>query len=325
MKAIRVEHHGGPEVLQLVELPTPRPGPGQALVRIEAAGVNFIDVYVRTGAYPRDLPLLLGEEGAGVVEAVGEGVAEPRVGQRVAWAAVAGSYATHVVAAVEKLVAVPEGVSGPIAGASMLQGMTAQYLVDTTYPLKAGESCLVHASAGGVGLLLVQMAKRRGARVLATTSSEDKAKLVRAAGADECLLYSARAPFDEAVRALTGGRGVDVVYDSVGAATFDRSLLSLRPRGMLVLFGQSSGRVPPLDLQTLNARGSLYVTRPKLADYTATRPELIARATEVLGAVARSELAVRIHAEFPLERAAEAHQALESRATSGKLVLIPPR
>ncbi len=323
MKAIRVERHGGPDVLQLVELPTPRPGPGQALVRVEAAGVNFIDVYVRTGAYARDLPLVLGEEGAGVVEALGEGLTEPRVGQRVAWAAVAGSYATHVVASVEKLVAVPEGVSGPVAAASMLQGMTAQYLVDATYPLKAGETCLIHASAGGVGLLLVQMAKRRGARVLGTTSSEDKAKLVRAAGADECLLYSARLPFDEAVRALTGGRGVDVVYDSVGAATFDRSLLALRPRGMLVLFGQSSGRVPPLDLQTLNARGSLYVTRPKLGDYTATRPELIARATEVLGAVARSDVAIRIHAEFPLARAAEAHEALESRATSGKLVLVP--
>jgi NADPH2:quinone reductase len=323
MKAVRMDRPGDPEVMQLVEVPTPQPRAGEALVRVEAAGVNFIDVYVRTGAYPRELPVVLGEEGAGVIESVGDGVDDLRVGQRVAWAGVAGSYATHVVAPVAKLVPVPEGVSGPVAAAVLLQGMTAHYLVHATYPLKSGDACLVHAAAGGVGLLLVQMAKRTGARVFGTTSSEDKAKVARAAGADECLLYSTRVPFDEALRARTNGRGVDVVYDSVGASTFDRSLLSLRPRGMLVLFGQSSGRVPPFDLQVLNARGSLFVTRPKLGDYTATRAELLERANGVLGAVARHELAVRIHAEFTLDRAADAHRALESRATSGKLVLVP--
>ncbi len=323
MKAIRLERAGGPETMELVELPTPRPGAGEALVRVEAAGVNFADVYVRTGAYARELPLVLGEEGAGVVEALGERVNDLRVGQRVAWAGVSGSYATHVVASAGRLVPVPEGVSSRIAAAVMLQGMTAHYLAHATFPLRAGHTCLVHAAAGGVGLLLVQMAKGAGSRVLGTTSTEEKAQVVRAAGADSCLLYSASAPFDEAARAQTGGRGLDVVYDSVGASTFDRSLLALRPRGMLVLFGQSSGRVPPFDLQVLNARGSLFVTRPTLRDYTATRAELLERAGAVLGAVAHGKLDVRIHAELPLEQAAEAHRALESRTTTGKLLLVP--
>jgi NADPH2:quinone reductase len=257
------------------------------------------------------------------VEAIGNRVSDLRVGQRVAWANVSGSYATHVVASAGRLVPVPDGVSTRVAAAAMLQGMTAHYLSHATFPLQGGQSCVVHAAAGGVGLLLVQMAKRAGSRVLGTASTEEKALLARGAGADDCVLYDGRIPFDEAARALTGGRGVDVVYDSVGAATFDRSLLALRPRGMMVLFGQSSGRVPPVDLQVLNARGSLFVTRPTLRDYTATRAELLERAGAVLGAVQRGELEVRIHAEYPLDQAAAAHRDLESRRTSGKVLLVP--
>ncbi len=322
MRAIRVHRTGGPEVLQLEELPTPRPGAGEALVRVEAAGVNFIDVYVRTGAYGGEMPMTPGSEGAGVVEAVGDGVNDVRVGQRVAWAAVPGSYATHAVARADRLVPVPDGVSTLDAGAAMLQGMTAHYLSHATFPLKRGDACLVHAAAGGVGLLLVQMAKRAGARVFGTVSTEAKAALAREAGLDEVVFYT-REPFDEVVRARTGGRGLDVVFDSVGAATFDKSLLCLRPRGMMVLFGQSSGRVPPFDLQVLNARGSLFVTRPTLRDYTATRAELLERAGDVLGGIARGELKVRIDRTVPLGRAADAHRALESRETSGKVLLVP--
>jgi NADPH2:quinone reductase len=323
MKAIRLDRTGGTEMMHLVDLPTPDPGAGEVLVRVEAAGVNFLDVYVRSGAYPRELPLVLGEEGAGVVEAVGDRVKDVRVGQRVAWAHVSGSYATHVVASAGRLVPVPEGVSSRLAAAAMLQGMTAHYLTHATFVLQGANTCLVHAAAGGVGLLVVQMARRAGCRVLATTSTEEKAQIARQAGADVSLQYSGAVPFDEAARSHTGGRGVDVVYDSVGASTFDRSLLALRPRGMLVLFGQSSGRVPPLDLQVLNTRGSLFVTRPTLRDYIATRAELLERSGAVLGAIARNELDVRIHAEYPLAQAGEAHRALESRATSGKLLLVP--
>jgi NADPH2:quinone reductase len=322
MKAIRVARPGGPEVLEFVELPTPRPGAGEALVRVEAAGVNFIDVYQRSGAYARQTPFLLGEEGAGVVEAVGNDVDGLRPGDRVAWAGVSGSYATHTLARGDKLVRLPDAVSTRDAAAAMLQGMTAHYLAHDTFSLEPGSSCLVHAAAGGVGLLLVQMARQAGARVFGTASTEAKAALAREAGADDVLLYGLT-PFDEAVRARTGGVGVDVVYDSVGAATFDRSLLCLRRRGMLVLFGQSSGRVPPLDLQVLNARGSLYVTRPKLADYMATRAELVERADAVLAAVASGSLKLRVHAQFPLASAADAHRALESRGTTGKLLLVP--
>jgi NADPH2:quinone reductase len=322
MRAIRVHKTGGPEVMVLEDLPEREPGPGEALVRVEAAGVNFIDVYHRTGAYAREVPFGLGDEGAGVVERVGDGVTSVKPGDRVAWANAPGSYATHVVARAGALVPVPAGVDARSAAAAMLQGMTAHYLACTIFPLKPGDACLVHAAAGGVGLLLVQMAKRRGARVFATTSTDDKARLVRETGADEVVLYT-RESFDEVVRARNGGRGVDVVYDSVGATTFDRSLLSLRPRGMMVLFGQSSGRVPPLDLQTLNARGSLFVTRPKLVDYVASRAELVERAEGVLGAVARGELKLRVHAEYPLERAADAHRDLESRTTMGKLLIVP--
>ena len=320
MKAIRVARTGGPEVLELVELPTPRPSAGEALVRVEAAGVNFIDVYQRKGAYARDTPFVLGEEGAGVVEAVGDEVAL-RPGDRVAWASVSGSYATHIVARAEKLVRLPDGVTTRDAAAVMLQGMTAHYLAHDTFRLKAGDACLVHAAAGGVGLLLVQMAKRAGARVLGTVSTEVKAALAREAGADDVILYSL-APFDQSIRIRTEGRGVDVVYDSVGAATFDRSLLALRPRGLLVLYGQSSGPVPPLDPQVLNARGSLFLTRPKLADYIATRAEFADRAEAVLGAVASRSLKLCVHTQFPLARAADAHRALESRATTGKLLLV---
>ncbi len=322
MKAIRVHRAGGPEVLALEELPTPRPGAREALVRVEAAGVNFMDVYTRTGAYGGELPVTLGSEGAGVVEAVGDGVSDPRVGQRVAWATVPGSYATHLLAPADKLVGVPDDVSLLEAAAAMLQGMTAHYLVRSTFPLKAGDQCLVHAAAGGVGSLVVQMAKRAGARVFGTVSTDEKAKLARDAGLDEAIFYT-REPFDEVVRAKTGGKGVDVVYDSVGASTFAKSLLCLRPRGMMVLFGQSSGRVPPFDLQTLNARGSLFATRPTLRDYTATRAELLERAQDVLGAIARGEIKIRIDRTVPLAEAAAAHGALEGRHTSGKVLLAP--
>ena len=322
MKAIRLHRTGGPEVMALEELPTPRPGRGEALVRVEAIGVNFIDVYRRTGAYPVELPAGLGDEGAGVVEAVGADVTGLKEGDRVAWSGAPGSYATHVLARAGALVPVPAGVSTRDAAAAMLQGMTAHYLAHATFPLKPGDTCLVHAAAGGVGLLLVQLAKRAGARVFGTTSTDEKAALARGAGADEIVFYT-REAFDEVVRARTGGRGVDVVYDSVGASTFDRSLLCLRPRGMLALFGQSSGRVPPFDLQRLNTHGSLFVTRPTLRDYVATRAELLERAGAVLGAIARGELTLRVHDSYPLEGAGDAHRELESRQTSGKLLLVP--
>ena len=322
MKAIRVSRPGGPEVMELVDLPTPGPGPGEAMVRVEAAGVNFIDIYHRSGAYPREAPFALGEEGAGIVEAVGPDVTDLKAGDRVAWASAAGSYATHVLVRADRAVRVPAGVTSAQAAAVMLQGMTADYLARSTFPLARKHTCLLHAAAGGVGLLLVQMARRAGARVIGTTSTNAKARFARDAGADEVLLY-AEAPFDEAVRALTAGRGVDVVYDSVGATTFERSLAALRPRGMLVLFGQSSGRVPPLDLQVLAARGSLFATRPTLRDYVATRTELVERAERVLGAVSRGELSVTIHRTYPLAQADAAHRDLASRATTGKLLLVP--
>jgi NADPH2:quinone reductase len=322
MKAIRVSRAGGPEAMELVDEPTPKPGPGEATVRVEAAGVNFVDIYHRSGAYPREAPFGLGEEGAGIVEAIGPDVTDIKVGDHVAWASATGSYATHVVVRADRAVRVPAGVTGPQAAAVMLQGMTADYLVRSTFPLARKHTCVLHAAAGGVGLLLVQMARRAGARVIGTTSTEAKAKLARDAGADE-VLVRAEASFDEAVRAMTGGRGVDVVYDSVGLATFERSLTALRPRGMLVLFGQSSGRVPPLDLQVLAARGSLFATRPTLRDYVATRAELVERAERVLGAVSRGELSVTIHRTYPLAQAADAHRDLASRATTGKLLLVP--
>jgi NADPH2:quinone reductase len=324
MLAIRPDHTGGPEVMTLVELATPVPGPGQALVRVTAAGVNFIDVYQRSGQYPVPLPIPLGSEGAGVVEALGGGSpdAPVTVGERVAWAGVPGSYATHVLAPVERLVPVPAGVDAKVAAASMLQGMTAHYLTHATYPLGARDTCLVHAAAGGTGLLLCQMARRTGARVIGTVSTDEKAALARGAGADEVVFYT-KTDFAAETRRITGGLGVAVVYDGVGRTTFDKSLDCLRPRGTLVLFGQSSGAVPPLDVQVLAQKGSLFVTRPTLAHHVASRAELLERAGAVLGAVARGELTVRIDVSLPLAEAARAHELLAGRKTAGKVLLLP--
>jgi NADPH:quinone reductase len=321
MKAIRIVKTGGAEVLEPADLSEPVPGPGQALVAVEAAGVNFIDVYHRTGLYPVPLPYTPGLEGAGTVEALGPGVTGVRVGDRVAWTDQPGSYADRVVLKAERLVAVPEGVDTRTAAALMLQGMTAHYLCRTTYPLKAGDACLVHAAAGGVGLLLVQMAKRLGARVFGTVSTEEKAALARKAGADAAILYT-KEDFEAAVKKLTDGRGVNVVYDSVGQSTFEKSLACLSPRGYLVLFGQSSGVVPPFS-PSLLAPSSLFLTRPKLFDYVPDRASLETRARDVLGAVAAKELDVRIGATFPLAEAAAAHRALEGRQTTGKVLLLP--
>lgn len=309
-------------MLILEDLPTPSPSPGEALVRVEAAGVNFIDIYQRSGQYPMPRPLPLGLEGAGVVEAVGEGVIDVRPGDRVAWASGPGSYATHALVPAGRLVPVPAGLDAQSAAAAMLQGMTAQYLVRATYPLTPGDVCLVHAAAGGVGLLLCQMARRLGATVIGTVSTEEKAARARAAGAHEVILYT-QADFEAEVKRLTGGQGVSVVYDSVGKDTFERSLNCLRRRGMLVLFGQASGPVPPLDPQILSRGGSLFLTRPTLFDYTATREELLERAADVLGAIQRGELALTIGATFPLAEAAEAHRALGGRGTTGKVLLLP--
>jgi NADPH2:quinone reductase len=320
--AIRIERVGGPEVLTLAEHDPGAPGPGQLRIRIAAAGVNFIDVYFRTGLYPRPLPFVAGLEGAGRVEAIGSGVAEFAVGDRVAWASAPGSYAQVVVAPAASVVHVPDGVADDVAAAAMLQGMTAHYLVHAIRAPERGAWALVHAAAGGTGLLLVQTAKRAGLRVIGTCGSAEKAALVRDAGADVVVRYD-ETDFVAAAREATDGRGVDVVYDGVGRDTFDGSLASLRPRGLLAIFGQASGPVPPFDLQRLNAGGSLVVTRPSLAHFVATREELVTRAGAVLGAVADGSLRVRIGARFPLARAADAHRALEGRATTGKVLLLP--
>jgi NADPH:quinone reductase len=300
----------------------PAPGPGQARVKIEAAGVNFTDVYTRKGWYKAALPFTPGSEAAGVVDALGEGVTELRVGQRVASVALQGAYAEYAVTEAARLVAVPDGVETRAAAAVMLQGMTAHYLSHNTFPLQAGHTALVHAAGGGVGQLLAQIAKRRGARVIGTAGSEAKAALARAAGADEVILYR-QADFAAETRRLTGGKGVDVVYDSVGKDTFEQSLDCLRPRGMLVLFGQSSGPVAPLDPQTLNAKGSLFLTRPTLAHYMATREELLWRTNDLFTWIVARELRVRIDQTFPLAEAAEAHRYLEARKTEGKVLLVP--
>ena len=318
--AIVVRETGGPEVLGLEDMAAPEPGPGQVRVAVHAAGVNFIDVYFRTGLYARPLPYVAGLEGAGIVEAVGPG-ASLRPGTRVAWASVPGSYATHVVAAPAQLVSVPDGLPLDVAAASMLQGMTAHYLVTGCRTTRAGDVALVHAAAGGVGLLLIQLLVGAGARVIGTCSSAEKEALARAAGAEHVIRYD-REDFAAELRRLTGGHGCDVVYDSVGQATFEGSLRSLRPRGLLVLYGQSSGPVPPFDLGRLNALGSLFVTRPSLAHYTADRAELELRAGAVLGAVAEGGLSVRIGARFALREAADAHRALEARRTTGKVLLV---
>lgn len=322
MKAIMVHEFGGPEVLKYEEVPTPQPGAGEVRVRVAAAGVNFIDIYHRTGLYKNALPLSLGQEGAGKIVAVGEGVTEFKVGDRVAWKDEFGSYADEVIVPVAKLVPVPDGVSSQDAAAAMLQGMTAHYLSNSTFPLQEGNTCLVHAAAGGVGRLLCQMAKMRGARVLATAGSEEKAQLAREAGADEVVLYR-QEDFAEAARRFTGGEGLDVVYDGVGKDTFDKGLTALRTRGMMVLFGQASGPVPPLDPQILNARGSLFLTRPVLGAYTRDRDELLWRARDIFSWIAAGKLKLRIGATYPLADAAQAQQDLAGRKTTGKVLLIP--
>jgi NADPH2:quinone reductase len=321
-KAIWVRELGSADVLRLGDYDPGAPGPGQLRVRVAAAGVNFIDVYFRTGLYPRPLPFVIGLEGAGEVEAVGAGVRDLAPGDRVAWASIPSSYAEAVVLPAERAVRVPEGVPTRVAAAVMVQGMSAHYLAHGTRQTRPGDVALVHAAAGGAGLLLVQVLKRAGATVIGTCSSAEKEALARGAGADHVIRYS-EVEFAPRVRELTGGRGADVVYDSVGRATFEGSLQSLRPRGLLVLFGQSSGPVPPFDLSRLNALGSLFVTRPSLAHYTQDRAELLLRAGAVLSAVAAGELEVRIGAEFPLEKAADAHRALEGRRTTGKVLLLP--
>jgi NADPH2:quinone reductase len=322
MKAIRIEAFGGPEVLRLADVADPAPGKGEIVVRSEASGINYLDTYHRTGLYPNPLPFVPGMEGAGVVTAAGPEVALFRIGDRVAWTNAIGSYAASVKMPAEKAVAVPEGVELRTAAAVMLQGMTAHYLTASTFPLAKGHTCLVHAAAGGVGLLLVQMAKQRGARVIGTVGSEAKAALARAAGADELILYR-QEDFLAAVKRLTNGRGVDVVYDGVGKETAQKSLDCLALRGMMVFFGNASGPVGPIDPLVLSQKGSLFLTRPTLFHYVADRASLEARAADVLGQVAAKRLDVRIDRTFPLAQAASAHQALESRQTTGKLLLIP--
>jgi len=322
MKAIQVREVGGTEKLELVDVARPVPGPQQALVKIAASGVNFIDVYLRTGLYKSELPFIPGMEAAGTVESVGPGVSAVAPGDHVAYAMVRGSYAEYALVPAEQLVKIPDGLDLKKAAAAMLQGMTAHYLVYSTFALKPGDACLVHAAAGGVGLLLVQMARRIGARVFGTVSTEDKARLAKDVGADEVILYM-RQDFETEVKRLTSGRGVDVVYDSVGATTFAKSLNCLRPRGLLALFGQSSGPVPPFDPNILNGKGSLFLTRPTLAHYCLTRDELVWRSGDVLAWASSGELKIRVDGVYPLADAGRAHRDLESRKTAGKLLLVP--
>jgi NADPH2:quinone reductase len=320
MRAILVSELGGPEVMVPADRPDPVPGPGQVLVRLAAAGVNFIDIYRRSGVYQQPVPYVPGSEGAGVVLSVGDGVTEFAPGDHLAWSEGPGSYAEQVVVSAQHAVAVPPGLDLKLAGAVMLQGLTAHYLCRSTFPVTAGTVAVVHAAAGGVGLLLTQMIKRLGGTVIATTSTAAKAELAKGAGADEVTGY---AEFPMAVRDVTGGKGADVVFDGVGKATFDASLSVLRPRGMMVLFGGSSGQVPPVDPQRLNSGGSLFLTRPTLVHYVADRAELEWRADELFDWIDKGELAVRIGAEYPLEDAARAHEDLAARRTTGKVILVP--
>lgn len=322
MQAIQLQQHGGAEVLEVVELPDPAPGPGQVLVEVAAAGVNFIDIYQRTGAYEIDLPGGLGLEGAGEVVEVGPGVTTRQVGDIVAWAGTRGSYATHLCVPEDRCVRVPAGVTPDQAAALLLQGMTAHFLTHSTASLREGETVLVYAAAGGVGRLLVQLALRRGARVLAATSTPEKAELVRALGVEEVLLYR-DVDVPATVRELTGGEGVDVVYDAVGAATFDGSLRSLRPRGLMVLYGAASGPVPPIDPQVLNAHGSLFLTRPSLFHHIATTDELEWRASSLFELVRSGALDLAIHDRYGLAEVGAAHDALASGTTTGKLLVLP--
>jgi NADPH2:quinone reductase len=324
VNAIRIDRQGGPEVLQIADVSAPSPGPGEALVRHAASGVNFIDVYLRTGLYPRPLPFIVGAEGAGVVEAVGDGVTDVKVGDRVAYAQSPnlGGYAELNAVPARVLVPVPDGIDERDAAAVMLQGMTAHYLANDTFPLRAGHVALVHAAAGGVGALLVQLAKAKGATVIATAGTKEKAQIARDAGADHVIEY-ANTDFAEATRAIVGEHAVDVAYDSVGKETWERSLSLLRPRGMLVVFGNSSGPVPPIEPQKLAAAGSVFFTRPTLVNYISTREELTARSRELFEAMRNGTLHVRIGATYPLANAAQAHTDLEARKTVGKLLLVP--
>jgi NADPH:quinone reductase len=322
MKAILIKQTGGPEVLQVADLPIPQPKPNEAVVKIAASGVNFIDTYQREGRYQVPLPFVLGQEGAGTVTNVGADVKSLKPGDRVAWAGALGSYAEYSAVPAERLVPVPDGVSDQQAASAMLQGMTAQYLIYSTFPLQRGQTALVHAAAGGVGQLLVQMAHDIGARVIATVSTDEKAELARQAGADEVILYT-QTDFETETRRLTGGQGVDVVYDGVGKTTFEKGLNVLRPRGMMVLFGGSSGAVPPFDLMQLSQKGSLYVTRPTLFQYIATTEELRARSSAVFKMLAEGRLKLRVEHIYPLAGAPTAHRDLEARKTTGKLLLIP--
>lgn len=323
MKAMQVRKTGGPEVLEFVEdLPVPEPKTNEAVVKLSASGVNFIDVYQREGRYKVALPFVPGQEGAGVVNAVGAGLLSMKKGDRVAWAGPLGSYAEYAAVPAERLVPIPAGITDQQGAAAMLQGMTAHYLVYSTYPLKSGETALVHAAAGGVGLLLTQMAHNLGARVIATVSTEEKARLAREAGADEVILYTQQ-DFEAETKRLTRNKGVDVVYDSVGKTTFEKGLNILRPRGYMVLYGGSSGAVPPFDLISLSTKGSLFVTRPTLAHYTATREELLMRAAALFELIASGKLKLRIEHTYPLAEAQRAHRELEGRKTTGKLLLLP--
>lgn len=322
MKAIQVSQTGGPEALVSTDVPQPEPQPDEAVVQVKAAGVNFIDVYFREGRYPAPVPFINGQEGAGVVTEIGSEVKLVQPGDRVAYTGSLGGYAEYAAVPAQRLVKIPDQLSFEQAAAAMLQGMTAHYLTHSTYKLQAGETALIHAAAGGVGLLLVQMAKQIGARVIGTAGTKEKAQLARDAGADECIIYT-ETDFEAEVKRLTDAKGVHVVYDGVGKATFDKDLNVLLPRGYLVLFGGSSGAVPPFDLIKLSQKGSLYITRPTLVNYTATREELEWRANDVLGWIAGGKLKLRIHKTYPLADAAQAHRDLEGRKTTGKLLLIP--
>lgn len=322
MKAIQVQQTGGPEALKLVDLPVPKPKPNEALVKIAAAGVNFIDVYFREGRYPATLPFVDGQEGAGTVAEVGGEVTSLQPGDRVAYTGILGSYAEYAVVPADRLVRIPDKITEQQAAAAMLQGMTAHYLVYSTYPLKKGETVLIHAAAGGVGLLLVQMARNIGARVIATVGSEEKARLAREAGADEVIIYTSQ-DFEAETRRLTDGKGIHVVYDGVGKTTFEKDLNIMRPRGYVVLFGAASGPVPPFDLIRLSQKGSLFVTRPTLMHYIITREELEQRASNLFNMIAAGKLKLRVEHIYKLDQAQQAHRDLEGRKTTGKLLLIP--
>lgn len=322
MKAIQVKQVGGPEVMELVDLPLPQPKANEAVVKLAASGVNFIDVYNREGRYKVPLPFTPGQEGAGEVASVGKDVKLVKTGDRVAWTSILGAYAEYAAVPADRLVSIPAGVSDQQAAATMLQGMTAHYLVYDTYPLQRGETALVHAAAGGVGLLLVQMAHHIGVRVIATVSTEEKAKLARDAGADDIIRYC-ETDFEAETKRLMGGKGIDVVYDSVGRTTFEKGLNILRPRGMMVLFGGSSGAVPPLDPIVLTQKGSLFLTRPSLGNYIATREELTARSGALFNMISAGKLKLRVEHTYPLAEAGRAHRELEGRKTTGKLLLIP--